>query len=45
MTENVRQRKRVDEASYQSTEDDSKRGIVIDPDDRRPRRKSSLPLS
>ena len=45
MTENVRQRKRVDEVNYESTGDDSKRGIVIDPDDRRPRRQPSLPLS
>jgi hypothetical protein len=45
MTESVRQRKRLEEASFQSSNDDSNRGLVMDQDDRRSRRQSSIPLS
>jgi hypothetical protein len=45
MTENVRQRKRLDESNVQSSRDGVDRNIIIDQDDRRPRNQSVLSLS
>ena len=42
MTENVRQRKRVDEST---TDSSPRRDITIDPDDRRTRSPARIPLS
>ena len=45
MTENVRQRKRVDEPNVQSSRDGVDQNVIIDQDDRRPRNQSVLSLS
>jgi hypothetical protein len=45
MSENIRQRKRVDESKIQSSKDDIKRNLNIDQDDRRSRQQSSRSLS
>ena len=42
MSENVRQRKRIDESTYDSNK---QQDITIDPDDRRIRQQSTIPLS
>jgi hypothetical protein len=45
MSENIRQRKRVDESNVQSSKDDSNRGMTLDQDDHRSRTRSGISLS
>ncbi len=45
MSENIRQRKRVDELNVQSPKNDINRGIALDQDDHRSRNQSAIPLS
>jgi len=45
MSENIRQRKRLDESNEQSLKTDLNRGITLDRDDRRKLNRSTIPVS
>ncbi len=45
MSENIRQRKRLDESTVESSKDENNRGIVVDQDERRSRYSPSIPIS